>query len=394
MTAPDEQVSVGRRRMWPLYAAGFTTAFGAHAVAANLGGFSEDAVTSLLTLGVLLALYDGAEVLLKPVFGTLADRVGAKPVLLGGLVGFALASAVYVIAGNQDWLWVARLGQGAAASAFSPAASALVARLNPAAKHGRAFGSYGFYKSLGYTAGPLLGGVVVWLGGFRLLFGVMVVLATVVAVWALIAVPTVPPLPKVRQTVVDLARRIVDPVFLRPTAALAAATAALSVGVGFLPVTGAGDGLGTVATGAAVSLLAAAAAVTQPRAGRALDAGRLTTRRGIALGLALAAAGFGCAALPGVVSLLVAAVLIGIGTGVITPLGFAALAASTPAARLGQTMGTAELGRELGDAGGPLLVAAVATATALTYGYLVLAILLAIAPIITVLTRRQTQGTA
>jgi MFS family permease len=394
MTAPDEQVSVGRRRMWPLYAAGFTTAFGAHAVAANLGGFSEDAVTSLLTLGVLLALYDGAEVLLKPVFGTLADRVGAKPVLLGGLVGFALASAVYVIAGNQDWLWVARLGQGAAASAFSPAASALVARLNPAAKHGRAFGSYGFYKSLGYTAGPLLGGVVVWLGGFRLLFGVMVVLATVVAVWALIAVPTVPPLPKVRQTVVDLARRIVDPVFLRPTAALAAATAALSVGVGFLPVTGAEDGLGTVATGAAVSLLAAAAAVTQPRAGRALDAGRLTTRRGIALGLALAAAGFGCAALPGVVSLLVAAVLIGIGTGVITPLGFAALAASTPAARLGQTMGTAELGRELGDAGGPLLVAAVATATALTYGYLVLAILLAIAPIITVLTRRQTQGTA
>jgi len=394
MTAPDEQVSVGRRRMWPLYAAGFTTAFGAHAVAANLGGFSEDAVTSLLTLGVLLALYDGAEVLLKPVFGTLADRVGAKPVLLGGLVGFALASAVYVIAGSQDWLWVARLGQGAAASAFSPAASALVARLNPAAKHGRAFGSYGFYKSLGYTAGPLLGGVVVWLGGFRLLFGVMVVLATVVAVWALIAVPTVPPLPKVRQTVVDLARRIVDPVFLRPTAALAAATAALSVGVGFLPVTGAEDGLGTVATGAAVSLLAAAAAVTQPRAGRALDAGRLTTRRGIALGLALAAAGFGCAALPGVVSLLVAAVLIGIGTGVITPLGFAALAASTPAARLGQTMGTAELGRELGDAGGPLLVAAVATATALTYGYLVLAILLAIAPIITVLTRRQTQGTA
>src|SRR3954452_22243970 len=236
MTAPDEQVSVGRRRMWPLYAAGFTTAFGAPAVAANLGGFSEDAVTSLLTLGVLLALYDGAEVLLKPVFGTLADRVGAKPVLLGGLVGFALASAVYVIAGSQDWLWVARLGQGAAASAFSPAASALVARLNPAAKRGRAFGSYGFYKSVGYTLGPLLGGVLVWAGGLRLLFTVLAVLGAAVAVWALIAVPVVPPLPRSRQTVLDLARRLADPVFLVPTAALAGATAALSVGVGFLPV--------------------------------------------------------------------------------------------------------------------------------------------------------------
>jgi hypothetical protein len=39
------------------------------------------------------------------------------------------------------------------ASAYSPAASALVARLNPAAKQGRAFGSYGFAKSIGHRAG-------------------------------------------------------------------------------------------------------------------------------------------------------------------------------------------------------------------------------------------------
>lgn len=365
------------RRMWPLYAAGFTTAFGAHAVAANLGGFSEDAVTSLLTLGALLALYDGAEVLLKPVFGTIADRIGARPVLLAGLVGFALASALYVVADSPGWLWAARLGQGAAASAFSPAASALVARLNPAAKHGRAFGSYGFYKSIGYTLGPLLGGVLVWLGGLRLLFAVMTCLGLVVAAWALAAVPVVPPLPRTRQTVLDLARRVTDPVFLRPTAALAGATAALSVGVGFLPVTGAAAGLGTIATGAAVSVLAATAAFTQPYAGRAFDAGRLKARTGIGIGLALTAAGLGCAALSGLTGLLLSALLIGAGTGLITPLGFATLAATTPAARLGQTMGTAELGRELGDAGGPLLVAGVASFAALSYGYGALAVLLA-----------------
>ncbi|GAA1561673.1 hypothetical protein GCM10009741_78800 [Kribbella lupini] len=367
--------------MGPLWAAGFTTAFGAHAVAANLGGFSEDAVRSLLTLGVLLALYDGAEVLLKPLFGWVADRVGARPVLLAGLVGFAAASAAYAVVDSPGWLWVARLGQGAAASAFSPAASALVARLNPAAKHGRAFGSYGFAKSLGYTLGPLLGGGLVWAGGLRLLFAVTAVLALVVAVWALLAVPVVPPLPRTRQTVVDLARRITDPVFLRPTAALAAATAALSVGVGFLPVTGAAAGLGPIATGAAVSVLAATAAVVQPRAGRALDAGRLGTRTGLTVGLLLAAAGLLSASLAGLAGVLVAAVLIGAGTGLITPLGFAALAASTPPERLGQTMGTAELGRELGDAGGPLLVAGVATVVGLGFGYGVLAVLLAVGPV-------------
>ncbi|WP_049797423.1 MFS transporter [Kribbella flavida] len=374
------ETSTGRST-GPLWAAGFTTAFGAHAVAANLGGFSEDAVQSLLTLGILLALYDGAEVLLKPLFGTIADRVGARPVLLAGLVGFAVASAAYAVVDSPGWLWVARLGQGAAASAFSPAASALVARLNPAAKHGRAFGSYGFAKSVGYTLGPLLGGGLVWAGGLRLLFAVTTVLALVVAVWALLAVPVVPPLPRTRQTVLDLAKRIADPVFLRPTAALAAATAALSVGVGFLPVTGASAGLGPIATGAAVSVLAATAAVVQPRAGRALDAGRLGTRTGLTVGLLMTVLGLLSAALPGLTGLLIAAVLIGTGTGLITPLGFAALAASTPPERLGQTMGTAELGRELGDAGGPLLVAGIATVATLGVGYAGLAALLALGPV-------------
>ncbi|POX42774.1 MFS transporter [Streptomyces sp. Ru73] len=367
--------------MWPLYAAGFTTAFGAHGIAANLGAGDADLVRSVLYLGVLLALYDGAEVVLKPVFGTLADRVGARPVLLGGLVAFAAASAVFVAVRDPGWLWAARLGQGAAASAFSPAASALVARLNPQAKHGRAFGSYGFCKSIGYTAGPLLGGALVWAGGLTLLFAVLMVLAAAVAVWAALAVPAVPPLPKQRQTLLGLARRLADGAFLRSVAALAAATAALSVGVGFLPLSGAADGLPPPATGAAVSVLAACAAVVQPWAGRALDEGRLTARTGLAVGLAVTACGLAAALLPGVAGLLTAAVLIGAGTGLITPLGFAALAGATPRERMGQTMGAAELGRELGDAGGPLLVASIATAATLTWGYLALAVLTALLPL-------------
>ncbi|WP_067833386.1 MFS transporter [Nocardia lijiangensis] len=379
MTGPTPPVPP-RWRMWPLYAAGFTTAFGAHGIAANLGAETGDLRTSLLYLGLLLALYDGAEVVLKPVFGSIADRVGARPVLIGGLIAFAAASAVFVVVDDSGWLWLARLGQGAGASAFSPAASALVARLHPKAKQGRAFGSYGFYKSIGYTLGPLLGGAVVWVGGLSLLFTVMAVLAAGVAVWAACAVPSVPPLPRARQTVVDLVRRLSEGSFLRPTAALAAATAALSVGVGFLPVSGAAAGLGPLVTGAAVSLLAASAAVVQPRAGRAMDDGRLPARQGIAAGLVITAAGLGCAMLPGLAGVLLAAIGIGIGTGLITPLAFATLAADTPDERMGQTMGAAELGRELGDAGGPLLVAGVAAAATLTVGYAALAVLIAAAP--------------
>lgn len=61
------------------------------------------------------------------------------------------------------------------------------------------------------------------------------------------------------------------------------------------------------------------------------------------------------------------------------PLGFAHLAAVTPAERLGQTMGAAEIGRELSDAGGPLLVGAIAAAATLGDGFLGLAALLVVA---------------
>lgn len=368
------------RTVAPLYAAGFVTAFGAHGIAANLGAYTHGEHASLLVLGALLAIYDGAEVLLKPVFGTLADRIGPRPVLLGGLIAFALCSAAFVVAGSPALVGVARLGQGAAAAAFSPAASTMISRLNPTARQGSAFGRYGSWKSLGYVAGPLLGSALVSVAGFSLLFATLAVLAALVAIWAAVMVPTVQPRPRSRQTVLDLARRLSSRDFLVPTACLAGTTAALSAGVGFLPVLGAAVGLHPIQTGAAVSVLAIATALGQPLAGRARDAARLSDNTGMAIGLLLAAIGFVVAAvLPGLPGLLAGALIIGAGTGVATPLGFAALAAHAPPDRLGATMGSAELGRELGDAGGPLLVAAVATATGLAGGLLALALLLAAA---------------
>jgi MFS family permease len=369
-----------RYRYWPLYAAGFVTAFGAHSIAANLGTYGQQQHASLLTIGLLLAIYDGAEVVLKPVFGAVVDRVGPRPVLIGGLIGFAAASAAFVVAGDPGLLGLARFGQGAAAAAFSPAASTLVARLTPTGGHGRRFGSYGAWKGLGYTLGPLVGGLLVTISGYNALFATLAGLAMLVALWSICIVPKVTPLPRRRSTVVDLARRLTRHGFLLPTLVLAASTAALSIGVGFLPILAAASGVHPLASGAMVSVLSACAALSQPWAGRALDADRLSYRIGAVGGLTSCTAGFVVAALvTGPIGLIFGAIAVGLGAGVLTPLGFAALAASSPPERLGETMGAAEVGRELGDAGGPLLVGAIAAATGLSTGLLGAAIVLMVA---------------
>ncbi|MCU1518191.1 MAG: transporter [Pseudarthrobacter sp.] len=382
MTAGTTQARAARTSTAPLYAAGFVTAFGAHSIAAGLGAQSDNIGLTLLNLGILLALYDVSEVFLKPVFGALSDRIGAKPVIVGGLLGFAGLSLVGLWAADPLMLALARLGQGAAASAFSPASSAMVARLSRGGKAGTYFGRYGSWKSLGYIIGPLLGAGLIWAGGFALLFGTLSVLAAGTALWVALAVPHLGPLPRPRYTVLDLARQVGERRFLVPTLVLAASTAALGAAVGFLPALATRHGLDPVAGVAAVSLLALGSVLTQPRIGKLRDRRRITDNKGTTAGLLLIAAGVALLALaPGPVTIFVAAAAIGVGIGAATPLGFAHLADTTPPERMGRTMGSAELGRELGDAGGPLLVGGIATLTTLPFGLGALALLVAAASI-------------
>lgn len=238
---------------------------------------------------------------------------------------------------------------------------------------------------MGYVVGPLLGAVLIWVGGFPALFLTMAIVSAAAAVWTWIAMPDLPVLPRPRYTVADLVRQSTERSFLLPTLALAAATGALGVAVGFLPLLGSELKLPVGASMAVVAVLALASSLTQPVVGRLRDRGRISSRAGIGWGLALVVAGIAALALvPTPATLCAAAVVIGCGIGITTPLGFAHLAATTPAERLGRTMGSAELGREAGDAGGPLLVGAIATAASLAAGLWALAFIIAVIAVVCV----------
>jgi MFS family permease len=214
--------------------------------------------------------------------------------------------------------------------------------------------------------------------------------AALTATWVGIAAPSLPVLPRHRFTVADLARQLIHRNFLVPVAGLTIGAAALGASVGFLPVAGQRDGLGVVGSVAAVTVLAVASAVAQRLVGQILDRGLLTALTGLIGSVALIAASLAVEAVFHNAALFYSgALLLGIGIGAATSLGFAQLATTTPPDRMGRTMGSAELGREVGDAGGPIVVGAIAVGFGLSTGLGALAGVAAItAGLIAILTRK------
>src|ERR1700722_5643385 len=93
--------------------------------------------------------------------GRLAGLGGRKRMLILGMVGFALASALGGAAQNFTMLLIARAVQGAFGAMLAPAAlSTLTVTFTNPAERGKAFGIFGAIAGAGGAVGLLLGGVL------------------------------------------------------------------------------------------------------------------------------------------------------------------------------------------------------------------------------------------
>ncbi|MFC3068482.1 MFS transporter [Phenylobacterium soli] len=81
--------------------------------------------------GGLTGLYMLAVAVFAPLWGRLSDRIGRKPVLLAGLVGFALSMLMFAAARTLAQLYLERMLSGLFAAAVAPVAAAYVADLAP-----------------------------------------------------------------------------------------------------------------------------------------------------------------------------------------------------------------------------------------------------------------------
>jgi MFS transporter, DHA2 family, methylenomycin A resistance protein len=103
--------------------------------------------------------------------GTLADRLGARHVYIGGLAAFTLASALCGAAPSLAVLIAARVLQGVGAALLVPASMALINQAWPEPRQRAAvFGLWAGVGAVAMAAGPLLGGVLTGLSGWRGIF--------------------------------------------------------------------------------------------------------------------------------------------------------------------------------------------------------------------------------
>lgn len=103
--------------------------------------------------------------------GALGDRIGARRIFMTGFAIFTAASVACALAPNASTLIAARCIQGLAAAILVPNSLALLSHAYPDAKaRGRAVGVWAAGASLALTAGPLVGGVLIALAGWRWIF--------------------------------------------------------------------------------------------------------------------------------------------------------------------------------------------------------------------------------
>lgn len=126
--------------------------------------------TTLAGLSWILSAYAIVFAALLVPAGRLAERVGGRRLFLGGLTAFAAGSLLCATAPSVPLLVGARVLQAAGGAMLVVSAQLLVMAAHPPEQRMRAIGLMAGVAALASALGPVLGGLMVDLGGWRLVF--------------------------------------------------------------------------------------------------------------------------------------------------------------------------------------------------------------------------------
>jgi MFS family permease len=359
-TSTEQQAIIPQsRRYWYLgilALSGFVTSFGAHIVATNLPAYAETVGAGAFMIGLLIGVYDFAELFAKPVAGFIADRRGMKLTLLAGLGIFILGTLLFLVI-SPTLLLLVRFIQGLGAAALSTVSITLVATYFPT-RRGQAFGIYNAIKGAGYVVAPALGGFLAHTYGFAMIFVVSAVVGGVALLLSLL-------LPGDRDETAelddddDISLRQFFTIFKEPRLLPVYAVIVINmflVGIlfGFLPVYLYAIGYTPLQSGSIVSIATLSYLLVQPVAGWLAD--RVAVQLTVVIGLLLAAAGIIVVTFTSGIPLIITVMLAGIGIGTVWTNSDTLVSALAQEDQLGASIGAAQSFKEFGDMIGPLLI--------------------------------------
>ncbi|WP_067706645.1 MFS transporter [Nocardia yamanashiensis] len=157
-----------------------------------LPDIAVDLGTGLSGLQWIVDGYALALAALLLVLGSLADRVGAKPVYLAGLAVFTAASLACGMAGDASVLVASRIAQGIGGAAMFATTLSLLHATYTGRDRGVAFGAWGAIAGVAAGLGTVLGGVLTDLLSWRWIFFVNLPLAAVTITLSALVFPASP----------------------------------------------------------------------------------------------------------------------------------------------------------------------------------------------------------
>lgn len=139
----------------------FTTFVGFGLIIPVMPEMVQDAGAVPVHLGFLLSVYAAASFVCSPLWGALSDRIGRRPVILSGLLGFAVSFVLFGLADHRLWLmYLSRLLGGIFSGAAVSCTVAYVADITTEAERTKAMGLVGMSIGLGFILGPAVGGLL------------------------------------------------------------------------------------------------------------------------------------------------------------------------------------------------------------------------------------------
>ena len=118
-------------------------------------------------LGWLTAVYALAQTVCAPFWGALSDRIGRKPIISIGIIGYSISLFLLGLASSFWTLFIARSLSGILSSATSVASLAYVGDSSSEEERSKNMSQLGASMSVGVMMGPLLGGI---LAGYSLAY--------------------------------------------------------------------------------------------------------------------------------------------------------------------------------------------------------------------------------